>query len=196
MKSHLKGLLKKEWYLLRGDYIRLIAEFVLPIILGLLLTGVDKLELREPHGGGSFLHFGNASGSNGSGSFQHEDCRNFTFSNCDFVNSTEKVKKWIGIIAKEGEDSKKFKDLLNVIINDKRNESHKIPFKIFESEKALLSFASSSNPDSQPHLRHSLCLGIKFAKENDDYHYKLFLDDQLFSFKQAIYDELELYVLD
>lgn len=190
MPSHLKGLLKKEWYLLWHDYTRIFAEFVLPIILGLLLTGVDKMELKKKNDGGSLLYYGYTSGSSGGGSFNYSE---FEFRNCRLQNDTSKVRKWIGLVTQGDEDGTRFKDLLNATINSKRPEEKKIPLKVFSSESDMLTFARSSNRDpQQTDLTHALCFGITFNKRENDYNYKLFLDERLFSFKENIYDELSL----
>jgi len=188
MKTHLKGLLRKELYLLKNNYVRLSFEIILLIALGIILNRFNALDSRKKRIQKEMLNtYGYTSGSSGSGSFHYTG---FDYGLC---NDTYSEKSEIGFVNKGGRDEKIFFDKLKSVL--KKNNS-KLSFKEFNSEGGMLSYALSENNINGE--SYTLCLGISFDQIGDEYKYKLFVASDRHKsqlFKENFYNELSLYSL-
>ena len=188
MKTHLKGLLRKELYLLKNNYVRLSLEIILLIVLGIILNILTGPNYKEKRKGENMLNkYGYTSGSNGSGSF---GCKEFDYGLC---KDTYSEKSEIGFINKGGRNEKIFFDKLKYVL---KKNNPKLSFKGFNSKDDMLDYARSENIIDGK--RHTLCLGISFDKDGDEYKYKLFVASNIYTsqvFKENFYNELSLYSL-
>jgi len=188
MKSHLKGLLRKELYLLKNNYVRLFLEIILLIVLGIILnifTGFDNKVKRKVKN--MLQEYGYTSGSNGSGSFGHNK---FEYGLCN--DKYGKIGE-IGFVNKGGQNGKRFFDKLKYVLEENNT---KFIFKDFDSENDMLDYALRQNYINNK--LHTLCLGISFDQVGDEYKYKLFAvgdGDESPQFKENFYNELSLYSL-
>lgn len=188
--SHLKGLLKKEWYLLKRNPVRIFVEFFLPIILGVVInwTNVSGL-VRKEHEQSLFDEGYSAGGS------AHDDFKsNYgNYGDCKSSKNSE-LKKLLGLIV-EGEDWDTFKNLLDAEMN-KDSHGRTVRFQRFTSEDSLLDYAKSDHVDPEnDDVHYQVCLGIHFIKKDHKYDYKIFLPDSSrnkYNLKEEIYDELSL----
>ena len=181
----LKGLLKKELYLLKSNKLRIFIEFILPIILGIMLSNfgsdgtlkrVDSKDLfRERYTAGSRKR-------------KVFDDKHFLFEEC--AHPQKDNKNWIGLVA-SGKEGVEFKEKLKALIHNTTNE---IGYKEFNSEEELINYAGSKTSDDGS-SQNFICVGISFQKSGNDYGYKIFLSKTLqnnYDFTEEIYDELSL----
>jgi len=189
MKIHLKGLLRKELYLLKNDYIRLSFQVIILIVLGIILSTLPCLDDKVKRERKDLLReYGYTSGSNGGGSFHY---REFEYGSCRNIYRDERYH--IGFVNKGGQNEKRFFDKLSRVL--KRNNPE-LSFKEFDSEDDMVDYArSANNVDGKWHI---LCLGISFDQVGDEYKYKLFFGSRYYHdlhFKENFYNELSLYSL-
>jgi len=191
MKTHLKGLLRKELYLLKNNYVRLSLEIILLIVLGIILNTLTDLDNKVKRKGGNMLgRYGYTSGSNGSGSFGRKEFE-FDYGLCD--EDYTRHRAHIGFVNKGGQNGKIFFDKLKDVLEE---NNRNLNFKGFNSEDEMLDYARNENYINGRF--HTLCLGISFDQVGDEYKYKLFAVGDRYDnlqFKENFYNELSLYSL-
>jgi len=183
---HLKGLLKKELYLLKSNKLRIFIEFILPIILGIVLSGFGGEARLKRVDSENLFDQGYVAGSTKKRIF---DGNQFTFNECE-MHYQEHKRTWIGLVA-SGKEGVEFKEKLNILIS---NVTDEIGFKEFNSEEELIEYAGSKRSDDGT-SQNIICVGIIFQKSGYDYGYKILLSKTLlknYDFTEEIYDDLSL----
>lgn len=188
MGFHLKGLLKKEWYLLKHNRSRLIVEFILPFILGWLISIIAKLRVSREVESMPLLDYGYTSGAMRDPKFLYQE---YSFRSCMNNLHHDDYMRKIGLIVR-GENWDTLKHRLDEAINKNVQEENKAIFQRFNSEEELLRYAATLHTEGSYDV--TLCLGISFEKSGNDYNYKIFVPEyaHLTNLKDKIYDDLQL----
>ena len=110
MVSHIKSLLKKELYLLKHDWKRIIIEFIFPVVIGiamLLSLSLNKIIKEEDLGYIDNMYVSSTNVNNTIKSVRGV----IPYSCLNYIG--KKRVNWIGLVTPDNNEGKKFKQLPN-----------------------------------------------------------------------------------